>query len=576
MSNDSNRSDAARRNEPAPCLRPPTNPTASTDADSDSTAPIHQAGRRNSSPTPPPKDDGVDITAAFEELEHAQRGLGQRHIQMIALAGTIGTGLFLATGRALANGGPLGILLGYAIVGMLICAVVFSVAELSALVPLSGGIIRHAEWFVDPALAFAQGWNSVYANAILLPAEMVACAVIIDYWTHVNHAVWITVLGGLLVFSNFLLISVYGELEFVLAILKILLIVGVNIMSICITAGAGPRGETIGFRFWKDPGPFVQYLDIPGSWGQFVGFWRVLVSAAYAFSNVENISVAGAETRNPRQNIPKAAKRVFWRIFVFYLVTVFCIGLIVSSADEALTSRSGDAGASPFAIAATNAGIKDVPSIINAVVVTSAWSAANSAMLVGTRTLYGLALDGHAPAFFKRTNRFGTPWISVAAVGSFMLLGYLTLSSAASVVFGWLQGLVSAASFVHWINIEIVYLRFYYGCRKQGISRDELPWKSPFQPYGAWLALVSFSVLLITGGFYVFIDGHWTPQGFVSAYFNVPLILVLYGGYKMWRGTRVVSLQEMPIRGFIDMANNSPEVIEPGARGWRKLNILWG
>lgn len=150
--------------------------------------------------------------------------------------------------------------------------------------------------------------------------------------------------------------------------------------SICITAGAGPHGKPIGFQFWKDPGPFVQYLNIPGSWGQFVGFWRVLVSAAYAFSNVENISVAGAETQNPRQNIPKAAKRVFWRIFLFYLATVFCIGLIVSSADKALTARSGDAGASPFAIAATNAGIKVVPSIINAIVVTSAWSAGNSGM----------------------------------------------------------------------------------------------------------------------------------------------------------------------------------------------------
>ncbi|KAG5961358.1 hypothetical protein E4U56_003918 [Claviceps arundinis] len=346
--------------------------------------------------------------------------------------------------------------------------------------------------------------------------------------------------------------------------------------SICITAGAGPHGKPIGFQFWKDPGPFVQYLNISGSWGQFVGFWRVLVSAAYAFSNVENISVAGAETQNPRQNIPKAAKRVFWRIFLFYLATVFCIGLIVSSADKALTARSGDAGASPFAIAATNAGIKVVPSIINAIVVTSAWSAGNSAMLVGTRTLYGLALDGHAPPFFKRTNRFGTPWISVAAVGSFMLLGYLTLSSAASVVFGWLQGLVSAASFVHWINIEIVYLRFFYGCRKQGIRRDELPWKSPFQPYGAWLALVMAIILLLTGGFHVFIDGQWNWQTFVTAYFNVPLILVLYFGYKSWQGTRMVSLEEMPIRGFIDMANNNPEDEEPDAKGWRKFNILWG
>lgn len=122
----------------------------------------------------------------------------------------------------------------------------------------------------------------------------------------------------------------------------------------------------------------MNLFNIPGSWGRFVGFWRVLVSAAYAFSNVENLSVAGAETQNPRYNIPKAAKRVFWRIMILYIITIFCIGLVVRSDDKALTAHSGDAGASPFAIAAINAGIKAVPSIINAVVVTSAWSAGNS------------------------------------------------------------------------------------------------------------------------------------------------------------------------------------------------------
>lgn len=366
--------------------------------------------------------------------------------------------------------------------------------------------------------------------------------------------------------------------------------------SICITAGAGPKGEVIGFKYWRDPGPFVQYLAIPGAWGRFVGFWRVLVSAAYAFSNVENISVAGAETRNPRHNIPKAARRVFWRIMLLYLVTIFCVGLVVRSDDPALTARSGDAGASPFAIAAVNAGIKAVPSIINAVVVTSAWSAGNSgasffslpnkvpgnadttsaAMLVGTRTLYGLALEGHAPRFFTRTNRFGVPWLSVSAVGSLMFLGFMTLSSSAAVVFGWFQDLVSAASFVHWINIELVYLRFYYGCRRQGISRDELPWKGPLQPYGAWLALVSFAVLLLTGGFYVFIDGHWSAQSFVSAYFNVPLILALYFGYKIARGTKLVPLEKMPIRDFLEVARREPEDLPAQPKGWRRLNILWG
>lgn len=122
-------------------------------------------------------------------------------------------------------------------------------------------------------------------------------------------------------------------------------------------------------------------MGVPGAWGRFLGVWRVMISAAYAFSNVENISVAGAETQNPRYNIPRAAKRVFWRIAIFYVVTIFFIGMIVSSSDKALTAHSGDAGASPFAIAAINAGIKVVPSIINAAVVTSAWSAGNSGTL---------------------------------------------------------------------------------------------------------------------------------------------------------------------------------------------------
>lgn len=197
-------------------------------------------------------------------------------------------------------------------------------------------------------------------------------------------------------------------------------------------------------------------------------------------------------------------------------------------------------------------------------------------MLVGTRTLYGLALEGHAPKFFTTTNRFGTPWISVAAVGSLMALGYMTLSSAAALVFEWFQDLVSAASLVHWINIEIIYLRFYYGCKKQGISRDELPWKSPMQPYAAWISMIGFAVLLLTGGFYVFIDGYWNVQSFVSSYFNIPLIFLLYFGYKFARKTKVIALEDIPIRGFLKIAEENPETLPPPATGWRRFNILWG
>lgn len=150
------------------------------------------------------------------------------------------------------------------------------------------------------------------------------------------------------------------------------------LQCLCITVGANPENKVIGFQYWNNPGPFVQFLGIEGSLGRFLGFWRVMGSAAYAFSNVENISVPAAETENPRYNIPKAARRVFWRVMIFYVITMFFIGITVASNNKALTAHSGDAGASPFAIAANSVGIVAVPSIINAVVVTSAWSAGNS------------------------------------------------------------------------------------------------------------------------------------------------------------------------------------------------------
>jgi yeast amino acid transporter len=156
-----------------------------------------------------------------------------------------------------------------------------------------------------------------------------------------------------------------------------------------------------------------------------------------------------------------------------------------------------------------------------------------------------------------------------------MALGYMTLQDSASTVFGWFQDLVAAATLVTWITICFIYLRFYYACKHQCISRSELPWAGPFQPFAAWLGLLGFSLLLLTGGFAVFIHGHWDTETFFSAYFNIPLTLTLYFGYKFTKKTRIVSLDEMPIRYYIDIANQNPEpkIIPP--KGWKKINILW-
>ncbi|KAJ5493002.1 hypothetical protein N7539_001748 [Penicillium diatomitis] len=524
------------------------------------------------------KEEDVENAAGqLEEVHEFRQGLHQRHIQMIALAGTVGTGLFLSSGRAIASAGPLGAFLAYSIIGATVSSVVFGVGEMGSLAPLNGGVIRYAAVFVDESLAFANGWNQVYSYATSIPSELVACAVIVEFWITVSSAIWVVVFGLVMVLTALVFVRVYGELEFGFSILKIMLVIGINIMALVITCGGGPDHKAIGFEYWKAPyGPFVQYLDIPGSLGRFLGFWTTFSNALYAYSGIENITVAAAETRYPRQSIPMAARRIFVRILLFYVITIFMVGLIVCSANSELLRSTGTAAQSPFVIAAQTAGIKVVPSIINAVILTSAWSSGNSNMLGGSRILYGMAVQGHAPAVFKRLNRFSIPYVAVAFYGVFMALGFMSLSGGAALAFQWLQDLVSISTIVNWIVILIVYLRFLYGCKKQGIDRHkELPWAAPFQPYGSWISLVVFVLLFLTGGYSTFMKGHWSSETFISSYFNLPFIIIVYFGYKFWKKTKIIPLNEIPIRPFIEHYRHNPEPEPKPKRGLRRLNILW-
>ncbi|KAE8352405.1 amino acid permease/ SLC12A domain-containing protein [Aspergillus coremiiformis] len=525
------------------------------------------------------KEGLEDIENAADQLEEViefKQGLHQRHIQMIALAGTIGTGLFLGSGRAIAAAGPLGAFLGYSIIGVIVLSVVFGVGEMGALAPLTGGAIRYFELFFDPAMSFAVGWNFVYSYLVSIPSEIVAAAVIIEFWVTINNSIWITVFGVVMLTTSFLFVRLYGELEFGFSMLKIMLVIGINIMALVITCGGGPSHQAIGFSYWKNPGPFVQYLGVGGSWGRFLGFWTTLNNALYAYSGIDNITIAAAETRNPRQAIPQAARRIFVRILLFYVLTIFMVGLVVPSNDPSLLGSTGTAAHSPFVIAARNAGITAVPSIINAVVLTSAWSSGNSNMLGGSRILYGMASHGHAPKIFQRMNRFGVPYVSVALYGLFMALGYMTLSESASTVFTWLQDIVAISTLINWVSICIVYLRFYYACKKQGIDRHkQLPWAAPFQPWTTWFSLMLLIILYFTGGYKTFMHGKWSTETFISSYLNGPLILALYFGYKFLMKTKVIPLEEIPIRPFIENYQNNPEPREKPKRGLRRLNILW-
>lgn len=418
--------------------------------------------------TPPLVDD--------RERDGLARGLKQRHVQMIAIAGAIGTGLFLGLGSSIVTAGPLGALLAYIFVGCLVACVQFALGEVSALLPVTGSFVRHAEVLVDPAMAVAVGWNLVYGSFMSVPSEISAGVVLIQFWTEkVNPAVWVTVLLVLSVLVAIIFVGIYGEVEFVFAILKILLVLGVVLMGLIIDLGGVPGHPRLGFHYWKYPGPFAEYIA-SGSWGCFLGFWSVMSSAVYSFAGIESLAMAAAETRNPRVNIPRACKRVFVRLLLFYVAAILIVGMIVSSKDPRLRSDSGNAATSPFVLAARDAGIHVVPSIINAVVLTSAWSSSNQAILSGTRTLYGLALKGHAPAFFLRTTRFGVPYMCVLSQVAVALLGYMSVSNDALNVFYWFVDLTACGTLISWCAILFNHTRLMRALRRQRIEPSELPW----------------------------------------------------------------------------------------------------
>jgi amino acid transporter len=274
---------------------------------------------------------------------------------------------------------------------------------------------------------------------------------------------------------GFSLIRVFGEVEYFFAVLKILLVVFLIILGLVINLGGVPGTPRIGFRYWDNPGPFVEHIA-SGSWGQFLGYWSVMTSAVFSFAGVESIAMTAAETKQPHKAIPKACRNVFIRILVFYILAILVVGMLVPSNDERLGGYASTAAQSPFVIAASAAGLPAIPSVVNAVVITSAWSASNQSMMAGSRVLYGLALKRQAPKIFLRTTSWGTPYMCVALFTAFMFLSFMSLSAGAMTVFWWLVDLTAAGSLVSWSSILFNHIRLRLAMKKQGIPLQRLPW----------------------------------------------------------------------------------------------------
>lgn len=207
------------------------------------------------------------------------------------------------------------------------------------------------------------------------------------------------------------------------------------------------------------------------------------------------LKIAAGEAKNPRRNIPKAIRRVYVRLLLFYIGGTFVIGLLVPSTHPDLRLETSTGARSPFVIAVRLAEIRGLTHVINAAIMTSAWSAASSDLYVASRALYGLALANNAPQFFRITLRNGLPVVAVAFTASFSFLAYMSVSSTAGQVFQWFVNMCAVAGLMNWFSIVVTYTRFYRGLVAQGIDRTKLPYYNRLNPYMAWYAVIACPVI---------------------------------------------------------------------------------
>ena len=486
----------------------------------------------------------IAADAAPRETE-LHRGIGSRQLGMIAIGGAIGTGLFFASGSAISQAGPGGAMLAYAVMGLAVYCMMQSLGEMATQLPIRGSFETYAERFVDPSLGFAVGWNYWFSWAITLAAELVAGSLIVKFWfPHSNSTFWALGFFALLLALNLLSVKAYAEAEYWFASIKVATVLIFLLVGGLMIAGM-LGGHNGGFANWT-------LADArTGTHAPFVGglssMLLVFLVAGFAFQGTESVGLAAAETSDPGRNVPKAIRSVFWRILLFYIGSILVVGTLISYTNpDLLHGDEGHVALSPFTMV-----FQQLPrfgfyaaSLMNAVILSAVLSCGNSSMYVASRMLYAMAHSGKAPRVFGRVNARGVPTAALLVTGAVSAMAFFSTFVGDQKIYQIFYNASGLSGFLIWLGIAICHLRFRKAWVAQGRSLNDLKFKARFFPYGPWLALILFLVVLFGANIGVFQAPVFSWFDFITGYLMIPVFVALYLGHKLWCKTRLVRLED--------------------------------
>ncbi|MBU9844727.1 amino acid permease [Rahnella ecdela] len=475
-----------------------------------------------------------------------RRELKARHLTMIAIGGSIGTGLFVASGATVSQAGPGGALLSYALIGIMVYFLMTSLGELAAFMPVSGSFSTYGSRYVEEGFGFALGWNYWYNWAVTIAVDLVASQLVMNYWFPDTPGwIWSALFLGLIFLLNYISVRGFGEAEYWFSLIKVVTVIIFIAVSVLMITGIMRGGETAGWHNWAiGDAPFA---------GGFASMIGVAMIVGFSFQGTELIGVAAGESENPGKNIPRAVRQVFWRILLFYILAILVISLIIPYTDpNLLRNEVGDISVSPFTLVFRNAGLLSAAAVMNAVILTAVLSAGNSGMYASTRMLFTLASEGKAPRMFAKLSKGGVPRNALYATTIVAALCFLSSMFGNQTVYLWLLNTSGMTGFIAWLGIAVSHYRFRRGYVSQGRDLKRLPYLSGFFPFGPIFAFVLCLIITLGQNYQAFMKDTIDWYGVAATYIGLPLFLTIWFGYKLTKGTKVVKYSEMEFPDHVD------------------------
>jgi lysine-specific permease len=488
---------------------------------------------------------GTASGAAILPEPELHRSIKSRQLSMIAIGGAIGTGLFLASGSAISHAGPGGALLAYATMGLAVFCMMQALGEMATQLPIRGSFECYAERFIDPSFGFAVGWNYWFSWAITLAAELVAGALIVKFWfPGSSSALWAAGFLALLLALNLLSVRAYAEAEYWFSSIKVATVIIFLVVGGLMIAGFLGAAHQ-GFDNWslRDAASGKQ-APIVGGWGMVLAEFLV---AGFAFQGTEGVGLAAAETTDPARNVPRAIRSVFWRILLFYIGSIFVVGtLIPFTSPNLLGADEQHVALSPYTMV-----FQQVPlvgyyaaSLMNAVILTAVLSCGNSSMYVASRMLHAMAHSSKAPRICGRLTRRGVPAVAIIFTALVSLLTFFSSTVGDQKIYQMFYNASSLSGFLIWFGIAVCHVRFRRAMAAQGRRVEDLKFRAKFYPYGTWIAIVLFVVVILCANYSVFTSSPFSWFDFITDYVMLPVFIGLYVIHKIRNKTHLVPLKE--------------------------------